>query len=150
VQVGEGSDELFAGYTGYRDVLERERWASLWRRWIPSPLTNLGVHLMPGKSADFLRRLRDGEQIFWSAAIAFYETEKRAMLSPAFAGQSRGLTSWDVVRAQYDAAQAEGCNGDFLQQMTFIELKQRLAELLLMRVDKMAMATSVEARVPYL
>jgi asparagine synthase (glutamine-hydrolysing) len=34
--------------------------------------------------------------------------------------------------------------------MTYLELKQRLAELLLMRVDKMTMATSVEARVPFL
>ena len=34
--------------------------------------------------------------------------------------------------------------------MIYQELKLRLAELLLMRVDKMTMATSVEARVPYL
>jgi asparagine synthase (glutamine-hydrolysing) len=34
--------------------------------------------------------------------------------------------------------------------MTYLELKQRLAELLLMRVDKMTMATSIEARVPFL
>ena len=34
--------------------------------------------------------------------------------------------------------------------MSYLELKQRLAELLLMRVDKMTMATSVEARVPFL
>ena len=44
----------------------------------------------------------------------------------------------------------EGANGDFLQRMTFIELKHRLAELLLMRVDKMSMASSIEARVPFL
>jgi asparagine synthase (glutamine-hydrolysing) len=34
--------------------------------------------------------------------------------------------------------------------MTYLELKLRLPELLLMRVDKMTMATSVEARVPFL
>src|ERR1051326_8008456 len=34
--------------------------------------------------------------------------------------------------------------------MTFIDLKLRLPELLLMRVDKMSMATAVEARVPFL
>ena len=32
----------------------------------------------------------------------------------------------------------------------YMEFKQRLPELLLMRVDKMTMATSVEARVPFL
>jgi asparagine synthase (glutamine-hydrolysing) len=34
--------------------------------------------------------------------------------------------------------------------MTFVDLKLRLPELLLMRVDKMTMAASVEARVPFL
>ena len=34
--------------------------------------------------------------------------------------------------------------------MLYLELKQRLPELLLMRTDKMAMATSIEARVPFL
>lgn len=34
--------------------------------------------------------------------------------------------------------------------MTYLELKQRLPELLLTRVDKMTMAASVEARVPFL
>jgi asparagine synthetase B (glutamine-hydrolysing) len=35
-------------------------------------------------------------------------------------------------------------------QMLYLELKQRLPELLLMRADKMSMAASVEAREPYL
>ena len=39
---------------------------------------------------------------------------------------------------------------DLLQKMTYLELKNRLAELLLMRVDKMTMRNSVEARVPFL
>ena len=34
--------------------------------------------------------------------------------------------------------------------MVYLELKQRLPELLLMRVDKMTMANSLEARVPFL
>jgi asparagine synthase (glutamine-hydrolysing) len=39
---------------------------------------------------------------------------------------------------------------DFLARMIYLELKLRLPELLLMRVDKITMATSVEARVPFL
>jgi asparagine synthase (glutamine-hydrolysing) len=34
--------------------------------------------------------------------------------------------------------------------MTYVDLRLRLPELLLMRVDKMTMATSVESRVPFL
>jgi asparagine synthase (glutamine-hydrolysing) len=39
---------------------------------------------------------------------------------------------------------------DFLARMTYLELKLRLPELLLMRVDKLTMAASIEARVPFL
>ena len=34
--------------------------------------------------------------------------------------------------------------------MMYLEFQQRLPELLLMRVDKVSMATSIEARVPFL
>ena len=37
-----------------------------------------------------------------------------------------------------------------LNWMTYLDLKLRLPELLLMRVDKMSMAVSLEARVPFL
>jgi asparagine synthase (glutamine-hydrolysing) len=41
-------------------------------------------------------------------------------------------------------------DADYLQRMIYLEFKHRLPELLLMRVDKMSMAASVEARVPFL
>jgi asparagine synthase (glutamine-hydrolysing) len=39
---------------------------------------------------------------------------------------------------------------DLYQRMTYVELKQRLAELLLMRLDRTAMVSSVEGREPFL
>jgi asparagine synthase (glutamine-hydrolysing) len=41
-------------------------------------------------------------------------------------------------------------DADYLQRIAYVELQQRLAELLLMRVDKIGMAHSIEARVPFL
>ncbi|HLB49078.1 MAG TPA: asparagine synthase-related protein, partial [Anaerolineales bacterium] len=41
-------------------------------------------------------------------------------------------------------------HADYASWMGYLDLRLRLPELLLMRVDKMTMATSVEARVPYL
>src|SRR6185503_1369564 len=41
-------------------------------------------------------------------------------------------------------------NADFPMRASYLELMYRLPELLLMRVDKMAMAASVEGRVPFL
>ena len=48
------------------------------------------------------------------------------------------------------AATCKQSQEDFIQQMAFVELSHRLPELLLMRVDKMTMAHSLEARVPFL
>jgi asparagine synthase (glutamine-hydrolysing) len=39
---------------------------------------------------------------------------------------------------------------DLLQRMTYLELQQRLPELLLMRLDKIGMANSIEGREPFL
>jgi len=60
------------------------------------------------------------------------------------------LSSYEVVREDLERFVGERPRSDFLARMTYLELKLRLPELLLMRVDKMTMATSVEARVPFL
>ena len=61
-----------------------------------------------------------------------------------------GLSSLRVVEPYLERIERERPDSDFLARMTYLELKLRLPELLLMRVDKITMATSVEARVPFL
>ena len=56
----------------------------------------------------------------------------------------------EVVAPIYSRMDSQRRGGSFLSRTILIELQHRLPELLLMRVDKMTMATSVEARVPYL
>ena len=125
IQVGEGSDEIFAGYDGYRAVLEREKWANYWQRLVPTPLKRLAVQLATvggcDKAADFLRRLRDREEIFWGGAVAFYETEKRQIVTDAFAKGVNGVSTWDIVRHFYEEARSQDELLDPLQEMTFIE-----------------------------
>ena len=41
-------------------------------------------------------------------------------------------------------------NSDFFQRLSSFDLRHRLPEQLLARIDRMSMAASVEARVPYL
>lgn len=157
VQVGEGSDELFFGYRSYMMFLNTYQRA--WRHIekIPISLRRLGYHMaLPfmaamgkGKFNDFLRRAAAGEDLFWGGAIAFFELDKRRLVSPELRRSLGAPTSWTVVRRYLDTfRQARGA--DFLEEMVYLDLKLRLAELLLMRVDKITMATSVEARVPFL
>jgi asparagine synthase (glutamine-hydrolysing) len=159
VQVGEGSDELFSGYDKYVKYLrlyERfwrhaERAPRIARRAasrVARPL--VGAATKSAEAAELVRRLGASEALFWGAAVVFDETLKARLASPRMRGRWDGLSSYEVVREDLDRIERERPGADFLARMTYLELKLRLPELLLMRVDKITMATSVEARVPFL
>jgi asparagine synthase (glutamine-hydrolysing) len=172
VQVGEGSDELFCGYRDYAFYLDM--YDHVWRHLarLPGPVrramataghalyrTGATRFLPKGRKMfpDLLRRLAAGEELFWSGTFVFDEVNKRRLLTPAAMKRlddtSNGegsFSSYSVVRSDLDRLLASKPSADQLLRMVYQELKLRLAELLLMRVDKMTMATSVEARVPYL
>jgi asparagine synthase (glutamine-hydrolysing) len=157
VQVGEGSDELFHGYDGYISAARAQR--LLWRPFgqVPRPLRRATASVATGLSrrvgrgepyASQLAEAAEGRLQFWGGAICYRGAAKERILART---NGRVPTdSYDVVRRFWQEAQRERPGADLLQKMTYLELKQRLAELLLMRVDKMTMATSVEARVPFL
>lgn len=78
------------------------------------------------------------------------DTGKRTLLSPRLRQQFAGLTSWDALQPIRDRFLQQSPADDHLNWMSYLDLNLRLPELLLMRVDKMSMATSIEARVPFL
>src|SRR4029079_7534589 len=75
---------------------------------------------------------------------------KSQLISAEMRGRFAGLSSYEIVKEDLERVARARPASDFLARMTYLELKLRLPELLLMRVDKMTMATSVEARVPFL
>jgi asparagine synthase (glutamine-hydrolysing) len=99
---------------------------------------------------ELARRLGAGEPLFWGGAIVFDENFKRRVLSSEMNTRAGALSSFDAVRPHLEHIAEVRPNSDFATRMSYLELKLRLPELLLMRVDKMTMATSVEARVPFL
>lgn len=118
VLIGEGSDEIFAGYRRYWPVSARfhaltpaafKRW---WYFWHFSSLG--GRREDPIFSPSFARRLTEGDQ------------------RDAFYGR---------VAAQ---------PGDRLNNLLRFEQRYELADFQLLRIDRLTMAHSVEARVPYL
>ena len=155
VQVGEGSDELFHGYQNYVDAVARRRryWEPFQR--VPSPVRSvagrsaLGLAGRVGRGryhAQYVADAAAGRVPFWGGAIAWQGQMKDRMLTNGRVHPD----AYDVVERLWADAERERPGADVLQKMTYLELKLRLAELLLMRVDKMTMATSVEARVPFL
>jgi asparagine synthase (glutamine-hydrolysing) len=146
--VGEGSDELFAGYTGYAFFADfHRRWWRPYQAVVPSvvrrAVSNTAGLWLTLDRADVLERAGSSGELYWGGAIAFYDRHKRALLGTDDAGQA-------MVKALYADVDARLPRASQLDRMIGIELRQRLPELLLMRVDKVTMGSSIEARVPYL
>jgi asparagine synthase (glutamine-hydrolysing) len=154
-QVGEGSDELFCGYPLWGWFLRVARWNRAFGL-LPQPLRRLAPALLraAGRDAGYpyecLRRSAEGEAIFWSGAEAFFEPQKQMLLSPWVRRQLGAVTSHEIVAQYRRRFQERTPNRDDTSWMGYVDLQLRLPELLLMRVDKMTMATAVEARVPFL
>ncbi|HEV8601970.1 MAG TPA: asparagine synthase (glutamine-hydrolyzing) [Gaiellaceae bacterium] len=155
VQIGEGSDELFHGYPSYWSHARfRSRYWPPFQR-VPRPLRRAlgraatGVAFRLGRGVAHAQAIEDaaeGRLPFWGGAIAYQGALKERVLSNGHPHPD----SYAIVERLWREAERELPDADLLQKMTYLELKNRLAELLLMRVDKMTMASSVEARVPFL
>jgi len=151
-QVGEGADELFWGYGHWKTRLRAQRVVAM----MGHQLAQAGSALLAlggagrGWAREFLRRGGRGEPTFWSGADAFTQASKNRILSRRLTEEFRGRTSWDAVSPIYQRWLKGRWEPDFLNWMTYLDLNLRLPELLLMRIDKMAMGVSLEARVPFL
>jgi asparagine synthase (glutamine-hydrolysing) len=123
---------------------------------VPSHLKTLGVHALRlagrGETAysEWLRRGAAGLPVFWGGAEVFTEARKQRLLSPMLRGQLADLSSWDALQPIHSRFKAKAWEPSALHWMSYVDLNLRLPELLLMRVDKMSMGVSLEARVPFL
>lgn len=176
VQVGEGSDEQFCGYGSYMMYLQLyQKYWQPFRRWVPSPLRHLAAagargvaRLRPSLSvyADIVDRAARNREVFWTGAHVFWDLLKQRVVHAGRFAPSDDLQgaaaagivdptyllpdSFNVVRSFLGPFDAAFPGSDQLTRMTYNEFRLRLPELLLMRVDKIGMSTSIEARVPFL
>jgi len=155
VLAGEGSDELFIGYRNWLRMRDAQRWDSrlpdLPGRLLRRGASYLASARLPWLSphAEVLRRSAAGQPLFWAGAMDFGERAKARLLGPAVRGV-RPSTFDAVVRPLRAAFEARGDARDLTAWMTYVDLRFRLPQLMLPRLDKMGMAFGVEGRVPYL
>jgi asparagine synthase (glutamine-hydrolysing) len=154
IQVGEGSDEQFAGYEWMKRDLNYANGIFKWIKnsplFVQTPLyrifSNYWIKNKQLLALDYLRRAIEGQQLFWGGAVNFTNEHKKFLYS----GEPQYSDSYETVEGFYREYDKISQIDDTLRKMIFLEFKNRLPELLLMRVDKMSMATSVESRVPFL
>lgn len=177
VQVGEGADEQFCGYDSWMTYLNffRKFWdpyTAAVPGFAKGLLGKLGHDLAPatrgrgGQIGEALYRASTGQELFFSGANAFWNIHKERLLQGAGAfrtsahddldGSGIDLSgvgspqSGEVINGYFRDLAKAADDADRLTRMAYSEFRLRLPELLLMRVDKISMSTSIEGRVPFL
>ncbi|MDX2129937.1 MAG: asparagine synthase (glutamine-hydrolyzing) [Chloroherpetonaceae bacterium] len=147
VQVGEGSDEEFSGYSHFhREWLFYHYYHQL----VPTGFRELFYSLSSQFShssliSDYARRSLQLQFPFYGGAFAFTDIQKDQLFMPSY---KRMIYSASRYSSEYFSTLSSDVG--YYSKMMFTEFQNRLPELLLMRVDKMSMACSIEARVPFL
>ena len=145
---GEGADEILAGYN-LHDIQRQFKTIKQMQRLPSSLLSAIGraVRVVSEKSGDRLGQVASIPLSQWNVALKNYmgshwDQAEKASLWPRF----DGVDSDRILRTMYAAAMSH----DPLDQLLAVFQKAWLVEDLLMKADKMSMATSVELRVPFL
>jgi len=139
---GDGGDELFGGYTRYAEVLRQSEFGPTTRRAVGA-VARMLPHISPGRNRLLdLARTRRGR---YAATVA---------ATPSVAGG--GIARQEVASLiptldqlldpWFEAAR----DRDFVYQMGLVDLQTYLPGDILTKVDRMSMAVSLEARVPFL
>jgi asparagine synthase (glutamine-hydrolysing) len=148
---GDGGDELFAGYPTYQ--------AHKVARWIPrlagKPLSAL-AGLLPVSdeniSFDFkMRRFAAG--ISYEPAArnqiwlgAFERAQKRKLFAPDVAQALNNKDEFKLVRDYWSTCDSK----DYLNRLWNLDMRFYLQDDILVKVDRMSMANSLETRAPFL
>ncbi|WP_373999505.1 asparagine synthase (glutamine-hydrolyzing) [Bdellovibrio bacteriovorus] len=152
-QIGEGSDELFHGYPAWPQIQALQAKLNVVRNSGLISLVRALGKIFGNQNLfryEYLRRASRNEPIFWGGAEAFTHDQKMRLLHPKLRKELDGVTSWEAIEPIYKRFQELPIDHNVTNWMSYIDLNLRLPELLLMRVDKMCMGTSLEARAPFL
>lgn len=146
---GQGADEAFAGYKRYFGVMHK--------RWLRLATIFPARYILPRLFASkpigeryqrFLFAIDAGEEDerFLRVHSILTESMKRSLINPDLMELINSELPRQYIRDQLNRTH----NGTALEKMTYVDARTSLPDNLLLCEDKMAMAASIEARVPFL
>ncbi|MEW6679587.1 MAG: asparagine synthase (glutamine-hydrolyzing), partial [bacterium] len=152
--LGDGGDELFAGYDRYRALK-----LSLLYDKIPKIMrdTIFGIakNLPEGEGRnDIIRKLKrflgamseEPRRRYGRWLTSFKNDEKQRLYSPEMKEETRDVDSIELLLSLYNLAPTDG----LLEASTFTDLMMNLPDDLFIKVDIAGMANSLETRSPFL
>lgn len=153
---GDGGDELFAGYDTYKAHLFERQYYSWWPQWLKTrivePITrNLTPTEQKKGLINSIKRFAEGaalpDELMHARWMTFINASERAALFTPEAAEV--VHSEDPYQhlLRY-SAQAAGTHD--ITRTGFVDIKSYLVDNILVKVDRMSMAPSLEARVPLL
>lgn len=142
---GEGADELFGGYPLYWKMKKIERYYNLFR-FVPGNKAGSFFRLLPEKYQKYLYWVSvPFETRYGTVSCDIIPSIKKSMYTTEF----RKIIDTGVETFFADIYK-KLLGMSHLQKMLFVDTKYWLPDDLLLKADKMTMATSVELRVPFL
>lgn len=138
---GDGGDELFGGYTSYRDIIKQDEVL----RKIPSSIKNIASHfgnfLPVGlKGKNFLTNLNGNQYQRFVYNRLFDPIAISNVLSSEMYSRLTDISSKPILDD----------TGDLIYDITRYDFQNYLVEDILVKVDRASMASSLEMRAPWL
>lgn len=143
---GEGSDELFAGYNRHWGEM-LSRYYRLIPAFIRDSVMSSLIQMIP--KAPLLKKghrsmsIKDFKDRYMSWHTVFADDLKRSLMNPQSSLKDTYSDVFEPYRSKVDGLKN-------LDKILMLDLLVWLPDDLLMKKDKMGMATSIEARVPFL
>ncbi|MCH8957260.1 asparagine synthase (glutamine-hydrolyzing) [candidate division KSB1 bacterium] len=151
---GDGGDELFAGYDTYianKAGRAYERLPGLLRgamhpilNRIPPTEKKKGLINRAKRFVEGMQLPPDLEHTRWM--IFLQEAEKSKLYSDDLQDVLNGSDSFEFIRSYFNRVNTT----DPLNRQLYVDIKSYLVDDILVKVDRMSMATSLETRVPFL
>jgi len=142
---GEGSDELFLGYSAYRDYLEMESLVRMplpKREWLRAYLRR---NFSMNREWEWYKRALEGTPIFRSSAELYTDLQLNRLLR----WNVRDDQNLEAIAPYFERFEASARTHP-VDWYSYCDLKILLGEVYLVKQDRVSMAAGIEARSPFL